>query len=77
MLVYIIIIFGLSQGIVKLSQARNDKLKRVSLRVDEADITFALKVNKTPFVLFQNYLQTLFVHKLQFLNSYTLLFLIA
>lgn len=31
------------QGIVKLSQARNDKLKRVSLRVDEADITFALK----------------------------------
>uniref|UniRef100_A0A0D3BTR7 Cell division control protein n=1 Tax=Brassica oleracea var. oleracea TaxID=109376 RepID=A0A0D3BTR7_BRAOL len=31
------------QGILKLSQARNDKLKRVSLRVDEADITFALK----------------------------------
>ncbi|KAL1195713.1 Cell division control protein-like protein [Cardamine amara subsp. amara] len=31
------------QGILKLSQARDDKLKRVSLRVDEADITFALK----------------------------------
>jgi cell division control protein 6 len=32
------------QGILKLSLARDDKLKRVSLRVDEADITFALKV---------------------------------
>ncbi|CAH8331300.1 unnamed protein product [Eruca vesicaria subsp. sativa] len=32
------------QGILKLSKARDDKLKRVSLRVDEADITFALKV---------------------------------
>jgi cell division control protein 6 len=31
------------QGILKLSLARDDKLKRVSLRVDEADITFALK----------------------------------
>ncbi|CAF1701574.1 unnamed protein product [Brassica napus] len=31
------------QGILKLSNARDDKLKRVSLRVDEADITFALK----------------------------------
>ncbi|CAL9234851.1 unnamed protein product [Arabidopsis halleri] len=31
------------QGILKLSHARDDKLKRVSLRVDEADITFALK----------------------------------
>ncbi|KAF8116060.1 hypothetical protein N665_0023s0038 [Sinapis alba] len=31
------------QGILKLSKARDDKLKRVSLRVDEADITFALK----------------------------------
>ncbi|VVB01841.1 unnamed protein product [Arabis nemorensis] len=31
------------QGILKLSQAREDKPKRVSLRVDEADITFALK----------------------------------
>uniref|UniRef100_A0A1J3FTV9 Cell division control protein n=2 Tax=Noccaea caerulescens TaxID=107243 RepID=A0A1J3FTV9_NOCCA len=31
------------QGILELSHARDDKLKRVSLRVDEADITFALK----------------------------------
>ncbi|XP_010510455.1 PREDICTED: cell division control protein 6 homolog isoform X2 [Camelina sativa] len=31
------------QGILKLSQARDEKLRRVSLRVDEADITFALK----------------------------------
>ncbi|OAP04779.1 hypothetical protein AXX17_AT3G31820 [Arabidopsis thaliana] len=31
------------QGILKLSHARDDKLKRMSLRVDEADITFALK----------------------------------
>jgi len=36
--------FLLAQGILKLSHARDDKLKRVSLRVDEADITFALKV---------------------------------
>jgi len=37
-------LFCLAQGILKLSLARDDKLKRVSLRVDEADITFALKV---------------------------------
>ncbi|EOA36881.1 hypothetical protein CARUB_v10008935mg [Capsella rubella] len=31
------------QGILKLGQARGDKIKRVSLRVDESDITFALQ----------------------------------
>ncbi|CAN8315298.1 unnamed protein product [Cochlearia groenlandica] len=31
------------QGILKVSQARGGKIKRVSLRVDEEDITFALK----------------------------------
>ncbi|KAG7653389.1 P-loop containing nucleoside triphosphate hydrolase [Arabidopsis suecica] len=31
------------QGILKVGQARGDKLKRVSLRVDESDITFALQ----------------------------------
>ncbi|KAL1202016.1 Cell division control protein-like protein B [Cardamine amara subsp. amara] len=32
------------QGILKFGKARGDKLKRVSLRVDESDITFALQV---------------------------------
>nr|VDD17132.1 unnamed protein product [Brassica rapa] len=31
------------QGILKFGQARGNKLKRVSLRVDESDITFALQ----------------------------------
>lgn len=32
------------QGLLKLGQSREDKLKRVTLKVDEADITFALQV---------------------------------
>lgn len=36
----------LLQGILKIVQARGNKVKRVSLRVDESDITFALQVNK-------------------------------
>lgn len=32
------------QGILKLGQAREDKLRRVTLNVDEADIAFALQV---------------------------------
>ena len=32
------------QGLLKLGQSRDDKLKRVTLEVDEADITFALQV---------------------------------
>ncbi|KAF1863720.1 hypothetical protein Lal_00030807 [Lupinus albus] len=32
------------QGLIKLGQSREDKLKRVTLKVDEADITFALQV---------------------------------
>ncbi|XP_038683554.1 cell division control protein 6 homolog B-like isoform X1 [Tripterygium wilfordii] len=31
------------QGLLKVGQAREDKLKRVTLKVDEADITFALQ----------------------------------
>ncbi|XP_040992108.1 cell division control protein 6 homolog B isoform X2 [Juglans microcarpa x Juglans regia] len=31
------------QGLLKLGQSREDKSKRVSLRVDEADVTFALQ----------------------------------
>ncbi|KAI3982361.1 hypothetical protein MKX01_037894 [Papaver californicum] len=31
------------QGLIKLGQSRDDKLKRVTLKVDEADITFALQ----------------------------------
>ncbi|XP_010487275.1 PREDICTED: cell division control protein 6 homolog B-like [Camelina sativa] len=31
------------QGILKLGQARGDKVKRVSLRIDESDITYALQ----------------------------------
>ncbi|XP_010521931.1 PREDICTED: cell division control protein 6 homolog [Tarenaya hassleriana] len=31
------------QGLLKLGQAREDKLKRVTLKVDESDITFALQ----------------------------------
>ncbi|CAK7331276.1 unnamed protein product [Dovyalis caffra] len=31
------------QGLLKLGQSRDDKLKRVTLKVDEADITFALQ----------------------------------
>ncbi|XVF19896.1 hypothetical protein REPUB_Repub11eG0151000 [Reevesia pubescens] len=31
------------QGLFKIGQARDDKLKRVTLRVDEADISFALQ----------------------------------
>ncbi|KAB1199027.1 hypothetical protein CJ030_MR0G028860 [Morella rubra] len=31
------------QGLLKLGQSREDKSKRVTLRVDEADITFALQ----------------------------------
>ncbi|KAJ0765305.1 putative Cell division protein Cdc6/18 [Helianthus annuus] len=32
------------QGILKLGQSRDDKLRRVTLQVDEADISFALQV---------------------------------
>lgn len=32
------------QGLLKLGQSRDVKLKRVTLKVDEADITFALQV---------------------------------
>ncbi|CAF2315882.1 unnamed protein product [Brassica rapa] len=46
------------QGILKFGQARGNKLKRVSLRVDESDITFALQ---------GNHLLTLGVH---FLSSH-------
>ncbi|KAE9615151.1 putative Cell division protein Cdc6/18 [Lupinus albus] len=31
------------QGLIKLGQSRDDKLKKVTLKVDEADITFALQ----------------------------------
>ncbi|CAL0307748.1 unnamed protein product [Lupinus luteus] len=31
------------QGLIKLGQSREDKLKKVTLKVDEADITFALQ----------------------------------
>ncbi|KAJ6409053.1 hypothetical protein OIU84_008695 [Salix udensis] len=31
------------QGLLKLGQSRDDKLKRVTLKVDEADVTFALQ----------------------------------
>ncbi|XP_075079594.1 cell division control protein 6 homolog B-like isoform X2 [Nicotiana tabacum] len=43
------------QGILKVGQAREDKLRRVTLKVDEADITFALQGIR----LFRNYLQQL------------------
>ena len=32
------------QGLLKLGQSREDKLRRVTLNVDEADINFALQV---------------------------------
>ncbi|KAJ0083889.1 hypothetical protein Patl1_31133 [Pistacia atlantica] len=32
------------QGLLKLGQSREDKLKRVTLKIDESDITFALQV---------------------------------
>ncbi|KAG5375752.1 hypothetical protein IGI04_040348 [Brassica rapa subsp. trilocularis] len=53
------------QGILKFGQARGNKLKRVSLRVDESDITFALQ----PWigVYYGNHLLTLGVH---FLSSH-------
>ncbi|XP_057954707.1 cell division control protein 6 homolog B isoform X2 [Malania oleifera] len=41
------------QGLLKIGQSREDKLKRVTLRVDEADITFALQGVR----LFRNCLQ--------------------
>jgi len=44
----------LLQGILKVGQARRDKLKRVSLRVDESDITFALQVNSLFILFFAN-----------------------
>ncbi|KAJ0019932.1 hypothetical protein Pint_32571 [Pistacia integerrima] len=31
------------QGLLKLGQSREDKLKRVTLKIDESDITFALQ----------------------------------
>lgn len=34
------------QGLLKVGQAREDKLRRVSLKVDESDIAFALQVLK-------------------------------
>nr|XP_016503225.1 PREDICTED: cell division control protein 6 homolog B-like isoform X1 [Nicotiana tabacum]XP_016503227.1 PREDICTED: cell division control protein 6 homolog B-like isoform X1 [Nicotiana tabacum]XP_016503228.1 PREDICTED: cell division control protein 6 homolog B-like isoform X1 [Nicotiana tabacum] len=43
------------QGILKVGQAREDKLRRVTLKIDEADITFALQGIR----LFRNYLQQL------------------
>ena len=39
------------QGILKFGQARRDKVKRVSLRVDESDITFSLQVNSLLLLL--------------------------
>ncbi|KAI4306626.1 hypothetical protein L6164_029887 [Bauhinia variegata] len=41
------------QGLVKLGQSREDKLRKVALKVDEADITFALQGIR----FFRNYLQ--------------------
>ncbi|XP_059626955.1 cell division control protein 6 homolog B-like [Cornus florida] len=41
------------QGLLKLGQSREDKLRRVTLKVDEADITFALQ----GFRVFRNCLQ--------------------
>lgn len=32
------------QGLLKVGQSREDKLRRIALKVDEADITFALQV---------------------------------
>ena len=32
------------QGLLKLGQSREDKLKRVTLKVDESDVSFALQV---------------------------------
>ncbi|OVA13835.1 CDC6 [Macleaya cordata] len=43
------------QGLLKLGQSREDKLKRVTLKVDEADITFALQVEFDSFgIVFSN-----------------------
>lgn len=33
------------QGILKLGQSREEKLRKVALKVDEADISFALQVH--------------------------------
>lgn len=38
------------QGILKLGQSREEKLRRVALKIDEADITFALQVHKTNLI---------------------------
>lgn len=38
------------QGLLKLGQSREDKLRRVSLKVDGADITFALQVKESKFL---------------------------
>ncbi|KAF6153543.1 hypothetical protein GIB67_027410 [Kingdonia uniflora] len=38
------------QGLLKIGQSRDDRLKRVTLKVDEADITFALQVEFGSFV---------------------------
>lgn len=42
------------QGILKLGKAREEKLSRVTLKVDEADITFALQVQIYVFALFSD-----------------------
>lgn len=34
----------LLQGLIKLGQSRDDKLRRVTPKLDEGDITFALQV---------------------------------
>ncbi|KAF2558779.1 hypothetical protein F2Q68_00013006 [Brassica cretica] len=41
----------IGEGILKFGQARRDKVKRVSLRVDESDITFSLQVNSLLLLL--------------------------
>ncbi|XP_027334583.1 cell division control protein 6 homolog B-like [Abrus precatorius] len=38
------------QGLIKLGQAREDKLKRVTPKVDEGDITFALQLHVRLFI---------------------------
>lgn len=41
-----LLIITLSQGLLKLSQSRQDKLKKVTLLTDIADVGFALKVDE-------------------------------
>lgn len=53
------------QGIIKLGQARDDKLRRVSLKVDGADIVFALQVcksHRTHFCVYRSLSHISFTH---------------